>query len=434
MTRYLFLLILIHISNFTFGQVGSLILKNEIRGTVVDRKTNRELQFATVFNLSLNLVADTNEDGNFTLEFKNSADTIITFYLGYKPDTTIVSKLKEVIYLEPIQNLIAEIEITDNRNARMINNPKFAPIKFVASDSLIYLLSMIQSGFKKNYELEIFRSNGVSVKKIPIAHVKKMNILLNCQNEVFLHIDDECIKIVFENQQLTLIEKMTFRDYQSLFDHCLASKEDVLIYEKARWNDLEKHYFLVNLNEGKSALITSVIHDQRLQSYKHDLGFIDYGKKVSTMEITSEGNNRFIRNQQADSHFLEVIFHKNHTDNYFFALDSGFVFFNFDEKLIEFYNPIGGLKQTILDHQIFNSKSKNYCVLQDKLSKKLYYVQERHNDLMVSEIEFGTGSISDGIALDIVFYESIAVVGGNLFVQGRKSLIEDYEVYYKRLE
>ncbi|MBK7698346.1 MAG: hypothetical protein IPJ39_06275 [Saprospiraceae bacterium] len=53
---------------------------------------------------------------------------------------------------------------------------------------------------------------------------------------------------------------------------------------------------------------------------------------------------------------------------------------------------------------------------------------------MVSEIEFGTGSISDGIALDIVFYESIAVVGGNLFVQGRKSLIEDYEVYYKRLE
>ena len=64
MTRYLFLLILIHISNFTFGQVGSLILKNEIRGTVVDRKTNRELQFATVFNLSLNLVADTNEEGN----------------------------------------------------------------------------------------------------------------------------------------------------------------------------------------------------------------------------------------------------------------------------------------------------------------------------------------------------------------------------------
>ncbi|MBK7698344.1 MAG: hypothetical protein IPJ39_06265 [Saprospiraceae bacterium] len=112
-----------------------------------------------------------------------------------------------------------------------------------------------------------------------------MNILLNCQNEVFLHIDDECIKIVFENQQLTLIEKMTFRDYQSLFDHCLASKEDVLIYEKARWNDLEKHYFLVNLNEGKSALITSVIHNQRLQSYKHDLGFIDYGKKFQQWKL-----------------------------------------------------------------------------------------------------------------------------------------------------
>jgi hypothetical protein len=271
------------------------------------------------------------------------------------------------------------------------------------------------------------------LKKIPIDHGTKVDIFKNCQYHIFLQINDECIKIAFENQQLSLIEKIKFMDYQSLFGNCMASKEGQFVYQLARWNNLEKNYVLVDPNEGNSKLFKSIIHKERLQSYKQDMGFIAYGKNVSTMGISDGVNNRLVRNQQADSHFYETTLHKNQTNNYFFALDTSFVFFNFDEKKIEIYDLHGDLTQTSTDHPIFRNKHKTCIVLHDNISQKCYFVYDTHNDYMISEIDIDTPQILESIALNLVYFESIDIINGNIFSLGRNSVIGTTALFYKRI-
>jgi hypothetical protein len=137
------------LSTFCFGQVDSLIYNNEIQSKVVDKKAKKALPFATVYNLNRNHVAETNGEGFFTIKFERLTDTLITYYLGYKTDTTTVGQIKENIFLSPIQNLLNEIEISDCKKSTIINHPKITPIKFVTSDSLGFLLSERMIGFKK---------------------------------------------------------------------------------------------------------------------------------------------------------------------------------------------------------------------------------------------------------------------------------------------
>lgn len=421
------------LSTLCFGQVDSSIYNNEIRSKVVDKKTKKALPFATVYNLNRNHVAETNGEGFFTIKFERLTDTLITYYLGYKTDTTTVGQIKENIFLSPIQNLLNEIEISDYKNSTIINHPKITPIKFVTSDSLGFLLSERMIGFRKNYELEVFHYTGVSMKKIQLDQGNKVDIFKNCQNQIFLQIDDKCIKIAFENQQLSLIEKMTFREFKSLFGNCMASKEGQFVYQLARWNNLEKNYVLVDPKEGNSKLFKSIIHKDRLQSYKQDMGFIEYGKNVSTLGITDAVNNRLVRNQQADSHFYETTLHKNQTNNYFFALDTSFIHFNFDEKQIEIYDLHGDLTQTITDHPIFRNKHKTCIVLHDDIFQKFYFVYDTHNDYMISEIDIETIRLLESIALNLVYFKSIDIINGNIFSLGRNSTIAPNALFYKRI-
>jgi CarboxypepD_reg-like domain len=430
----LFLMGCVLLSTLCLGQVDSSIYNSEIRSKVVDKKTKKALPFATVYNLNRNHVAETNGEGFFTIKFERLTDTLITYYLGYKTDTTTIGQVNEAIFLLPIQNLLAEIEISDFKKSTIINHPKITPIKFVTSDSLGFLLSERMIGFRKKYELEVYHYTGVSLKKIPIDHGDKVDIFKNCQNQIFLHIDDECIKIAFENQQLSLIEKMIYSDYQSIYGHCMASIEGQFVYQLARWNNLEKNYFLVDPKEENSKLFKSIIYEERLQSYKQDMGFIDYGKNVSTMEITDIGQNTKIRRIQAASFLLEKIIHKNNTVNYFFSQDTSFVFFNFDEKQIEIYDLHGDLTKTITNHPIFRNKHKTCIVLNDDISQKFYFVYDTHNDYVISEIDIETTRLLENIALNLVYFKSIDIVKGNIFSLGRNSIIGPNALFYKRLD
>ena len=433
--KYIFLVGLLFFSFLGMAQVDNLSGEQFVVGaTVVDNNTKKPLQFATVYNLTTKQAAETDAKGVFFIKIVSSTDTLITFYLGYKADTTIVAQVRDIINLIPIDNLLSEIEITENRNARAISQSKLSPIKFVTSDSLIYLLSERYSGIRKSYELEIYNSDGQPLKNISVEHANKVDLFKNCQNHIFLRIGDECIKIAYQNSQLTLIEKMSDKDYQNLFRHCLASINGKYIYEISRWNNLEKQYFMVIPNDGKSSVFKSIVHENRLKYYQNDLGFIEYGTNVSTMGITDAANNRLVRNQQADSHFYEKTFHKNHTDNFLFSINNGFLLFNFDEKKIEYYDQDGVLTQATSGSPIFESKKYKNVVLQDYFTNKFYSVQDDYDDFKICEIDVVSDKVTAGISLDLIYYESIAIVKGSVFALGRANIIGANALYFKTLE
>jgi len=66
----------------------------KIKGTIIDKQTNKPLAFANIYSLKLNFSVISNSKGEFIISLKNNSDTLIITYLGYKNLYVFVDSLK----------------------------------------------------------------------------------------------------------------------------------------------------------------------------------------------------------------------------------------------------------------------------------------------------------------------------------------------------
>lgn len=226
-----------------------------------------------------------------------------------------------------------------------------------------------------------------------------------------------------------MIEKINAVDFYKLFGKCIGNFKSTYMYELVKMNGLHKLYFVVNADSFHIA--KSIVFDKKIKNYIDDKGFIEYGKNVSTMEITDYASNLQIRRDQASSFILENIIHKNRVNNFCFVYDNNFVLFNFDEAKMEWFDNEGKAKKTIESVDFLASDQYKNFVLQDKLGGKFYVVKNLRDDYQICMIDMNTGIVNDCLSLNIAFFESIEIINGNVFILGRKNNIEFNKLYYK---
>lgn len=103
MSRF-FLLIFLIIFNCT--SVFSL----EIKGTVVDYKSNEPLPFVHITYGESNFGATTNIDGNFSLSLSPEIDKLFISYLGYQTDTILISEINKGELIVKLKSKLYNLE------------------------------------------------------------------------------------------------------------------------------------------------------------------------------------------------------------------------------------------------------------------------------------------------------------------------------------
>lgn len=417
---------IISVSTFTFSQ-------NVISATIKDFDSSLDLEFVSVYNKNTKNFIETNSKGNFSLEFKLITDTIEISYLGYEKKSIAINQISAIIYLKRLEIKSELVEIIGFKESYQINREKRI-LKFITNDTFVFSLNKVSVGLETKYNIEVFNEFGISQKVIPLdGYDKKIDILSNCMRKTYLKIDTVCIRFEFNNSQFQLIEKLSLDKYNHIFGNCVSYFDKKLVYQMSKFKGLEKRYFLVNANKNTSIIFKEIILEDRLKLYNYDLGKIEYGKNISTMDITDGGQNRLIRNKQADSHFLESVFHTNHKNNYIFPLDSGFVIFNYDEKSIELFKNDGLLIKAIKGVEILSNDEFKNIIIHDKIKSEFYTVKKIKTEYKICSIDIFTGNVKDCTSLNVSFFDLIEIINGNVFILGRKNNVEFNKLYYKSI-
>ncbi|MBK7636615.1 MAG: carboxypeptidase-like regulatory domain-containing protein [Saprospiraceae bacterium] len=400
-----------------------------VYATVLDSKSNKPLEFVIVRNKANNQIVETNKNGAFSMPINSFKDTLEVTYLGYNRLSLISGDIKETIFLKQNINLLDEVEISSSNTSKQLSTKDLTPISIVSDDTFLYVLYTKNKGRNEKYSLHIFNEYGVIKDIVEIEEKEKFELIKNCRGDLYLKLGDEFILIDIIDDTFQMIEKINAVDFYKLFGKCIGNFKSTYMYELVKMNGLHKLYFVVNADSFHIA--KSIVFDKKIKNYIYDKGFIEYGKNVSTMEITDYASNLQIRRDQASSFILENIIHKNRVNNFCFVYDNNFVLFNFDEAKMEWFDNEGKAKKTIESVDFLASDQYKNFVLQDKLGGKFYVVKNLRDDYQICMIDMNTGIVNDFLSLNIAFFESIEIINGNVFILGRKNNIEFNKLYYK---
>jgi hypothetical protein len=397
----------------------------------LDSKSFIPLEFVIVHNKANNQIVETNKNGAFSMPINSLKDTLEVTYLGYNRLTLISGDIKETILLKQNTNLLDEVKISSSKTSKQLNTKDQSPISIVSDDSLLYVLYTKNKGRNEKYSLHILNEYGIIKDIVAIEETEKVELIKNCRSDLYLKLGDEIILIDIIDNTFQMIEKINADDYYKLFGKCISNYKSFYMYELVKMNGLHKLYFVVNADSFHIA--KSITFDEKIKDYIGDMGFIEFGKNVSTMEITDPSMNSEIRRAQASSFLLENIIHKNRVNNFCFAYGNNFVLFNFDEAKIEWFDNEGKLIKAIKSVDLLASDQYKNLVIQDKLGGKFYIVKNLRDDYQICIIDMKTGNVSDCLSLNVSFFESIEIINGNVFILGRKNNVEFNKLYYKSI-
>ena len=97
------------------------------KGTILDSKSKNELTFASITVSGSNISTISNSEGDFLIKIpidKQDGSLIISF-LGYKDKTISIKDLmqeKNIVYLEPIKNLLKEVVVNAMDANKLFSN------------------------------------------------------------------------------------------------------------------------------------------------------------------------------------------------------------------------------------------------------------------------------------------------------------------------
>ena len=154
----------------------------EIKGKVVDSKTNRPLVFTDLVINDSNISTITNSDGEFTLKIPNSiSDAILTISrLGYEKKEIAISKLEnneEIKLTESITEL-NEIELSSYKDAKALLKETLSKKSEIYINNNTLMTAFYRETIKKRRKNASLSEAVIQIHKSPYNSIKKDGIEL----------------------------------------------------------------------------------------------------------------------------------------------------------------------------------------------------------------------------------------------------------------
>lgn len=143
------------------------------KGTILDSKSKNELTFASITVSGSNISTISNSEGDFLIKIpidKQDASLIIS-YLGYKDKTISIKDLmqeKNIVYLEPIKNLLKEVVVNAMDANKLFSNVLNNRSKNYG-DSSIKMVGFYRESIKKRRTYVSVLESIVDIEKMPFS-------------------------------------------------------------------------------------------------------------------------------------------------------------------------------------------------------------------------------------------------------------------------
>ncbi|MFM7720308.1 MAG: carboxypeptidase-like regulatory domain-containing protein, partial [Sediminibacterium sp.] len=143
------------------------------KGTILDSKSKNELTFASITVSRSNISTISNSEGDFLIKIpidKQDASLIIS-YLGYKDKTISIKDLmheKNIVYLEPIKNLLKEVVVNAIDANKLFSNVLNNRSKNYG-DSSIKMVGFYRESIKKRRTYVSVLESIVDIEKKPFS-------------------------------------------------------------------------------------------------------------------------------------------------------------------------------------------------------------------------------------------------------------------------
>jgi hypothetical protein len=143
------------------------------KGTILDSKSKNELTFACITVSGSNISTISNSEGDFLIKIpidKQDGSLIISF-LGYKDKTISIKDLmqeKNIVYLEPIKNLLKEVVVNAMDANKLFSNVLNNRSKNYG-DSSIKMVGFYRESIKKRRTYVSVLESIVDIEKMPFS-------------------------------------------------------------------------------------------------------------------------------------------------------------------------------------------------------------------------------------------------------------------------
>jgi len=143
------------------------------KGTILDSKSKNELTFASITVSGSNISTISNSEGDFLIKIpidKQDGSLIISF-LGYKDKTISIKDLmqeKNIVYLEPIKNLLKEVVVNAMDANKLFSNVLNNRSKNYG-DSSIKMVGFYRESIKKRRTYVSVLESIVDIEKMPFS-------------------------------------------------------------------------------------------------------------------------------------------------------------------------------------------------------------------------------------------------------------------------
>lgn len=143
------------------------------KGTILDSKSKNELTFASITVSGSNISTISNSEGDFLIKIpldKQDASLIIS-YLGYKDKIISIKYLtqeKNIVYLEPIKNLLKEVVVNAMDANKLFSNVLNNRSKNYG-DSSIKMVGFYRESIKKRRTYVSVLESIVDIEKMPFS-------------------------------------------------------------------------------------------------------------------------------------------------------------------------------------------------------------------------------------------------------------------------
>jgi hypothetical protein len=143
------------------------------KGTILDSKSKNELTFASITVSGSNISTISNSEGDFLIKIpidKQDGSLIIS-YLGYKDKTISIKDLmqeKNIVYLEPIKNLLKEVVVNAMDANKLFSNVLNNRSKNYG-DSSIKMVGFYRESIKKRRTYVSVLESIVDIEKMPFS-------------------------------------------------------------------------------------------------------------------------------------------------------------------------------------------------------------------------------------------------------------------------
>jgi hypothetical protein len=221
------------------------------KGTILDSKSKNELTFASITVSGSNISTISNSEGDFLIKIpidKQDASLIIS-YLGYKDKIISIKDLtqeKNIVYLEPIKNLLKEVVVNAMDANKLFSNVLNNRSKNYG-DSSIKIVGFYRESIKKRRTYVSVLESIVDIEKMPFSSVvqDQVDILKGRKNVDYSKLDT--INFKLEGGLYTALFIDLIKDPTNIFS------ENVFDLYNFRFEDItqinDKQVFIISFKQ-----------------------------------------------------------------------------------------------------------------------------------------------------------------------------------------